>query len=255
MLDAHCHIDLYPEPSRIAQQAEEAGVFTVLVTNLPSAFEAALPHVREFRKIRLALGLHPLCPEAHEEAQLQRFKDMVDHTSFIGEVGLDFSSHAVLPREVQLNSLRFALRSLRQQKKFVTVHSRRAESQLLDLIREGYSHPVVFHWFTGSRSQLDAAIAQGHFFSVNPAMIRSKSGIALIERMPPTNVLTESDGPFIEVDGRQIVPADVYRVEKFLGGAWGLESVTVRSMIAKNFRELLPKAAQGTLRPQARRNT
>jgi TatD DNase family protein len=241
MLDAHCHVDLYPDPSAIAQQAEQAGVFTIVVTNHPAAFETAFPHVRRFKKLRIALGLHPLCPEAHEKNQLLRFQELVRLTSFIGEVGLDFSRHASVSHDIQVNSLRFSLRALQQQKKFVSVHSRRAEGQVLEVVGEEYLHPVVFHWFTGGVKQLDATIAQGHFFSVNPAMLKSKNGSALIERMPPGNVLTESDGPFIQVAGRPIIPGDVHLVEAFLGKVWGKDVAAVRSMVAENFRKLLPE--------------
>jgi TatD DNase family protein len=99
MLDAHCHIDLYPDPSRIAIDAESAGVLTVCVTNLPSAFEAAYPHIQRFKKVRLALGLHPLRADAHTEGELVRFKTLVGETSFIGEVGLDFSRDGVATRD------------------------------------------------------------------------------------------------------------------------------------------------------------
>ena len=82
-------------------------------------------------------------------------------------------------------------------------------------------------------------------------MIKSKNGIALVERMPPELVLTESDGPFIEVEGRCIVPADVQRVEDFLGTTWGSEPAKVRSVISKNFQKLLqPVRSQDGVRGQ-----
>jgi TatD DNase family protein len=109
MLDAHCHIDLYPNPTQIAMDAERAGVFTVLVTNLPSAFEAAYPNVRPFKKIRLALGLHPLNATLHSDNERELFKVLVDKTSFIGEVGLDFSSAGYKTRDRQITSFQYAL--------------------------------------------------------------------------------------------------------------------------------------------------
>jgi len=66
MIDTHCHVDLYPRPTEVAAGADRAGILTVIVTNLPSAFERALPFVQPLRNIRLALGLHPLVAEQHE---------------------------------------------------------------------------------------------------------------------------------------------------------------------------------------------
>jgi TatD DNase family protein len=65
MLDTHCHVDLYKQPSAVADRAERAGVFTILVTNLPSAYERSRPYVAQRRRIRLALGLHPLLADQH----------------------------------------------------------------------------------------------------------------------------------------------------------------------------------------------
>ena len=90
MLDTHCHIDLYPDPHAVAKEVERQGILTIAVTNLPSHFEMGQPHLRGFRRIRLALGLHPLMAEHHKKER-SKFKQMLSRTSYIGEVGLDFS--------------------------------------------------------------------------------------------------------------------------------------------------------------------
>src|SRR6266852_6154260 len=104
MLDAHCHIDLYPDPTQTAADADRAGIFTVLVTNLPSAFQLAFPNVQQFRKLRLALGLHPLNANLHTAEEMQLLRKLVHKTSFIGEVGLDFSREGFSTRDKQIAS-------------------------------------------------------------------------------------------------------------------------------------------------------
>jgi TatD DNase family protein len=121
-------------------QADRAGVFTVLVTNLPSAFEAAYPNVRPFKNIRLALGLHPLNAPLHTDKERELFKVLVDKTSFIGEVGLDFSPVGYKTRDTQVTSFQYALKCLRRKPKFVTVHSRRAETAVLELASQEYRY-------------------------------------------------------------------------------------------------------------------
>jgi TatD DNase family protein len=239
MLDAHCHLDLYPDPSQIAIDAESAGVFVVCVTNHTSAFLAAEPHIRRFKKIRLALGLHPLNAELHTDQELSRFKGLVHRTSFIGEIGLDFSREGQKTRDRQLLSFRFALQCLQKRPKFITIHSRRAESAVVDLLDQEYPHPVVFHWYSGSLRNLDTAIERGHLFSINPAMLLSERGRAIIERIPPERTLTESDGPFVKISERTIIPADIQMVEITLARIWGVSSSAVRSTVAENFRRLM----------------
>jgi TatD DNase family protein len=239
MLDAHCHFDLYPDPTRTGSDAESAGVFTVFVTNLPSAFEAAYPHIQRFKRIRLAVGLHPLCANMHTDDELHLFKILAGHTSFVGEVGLDFSRDGVATRDRQIASFRFVLRCLGGEPKFVTIHSRKAEVSVLELLAQEYRHPVVFHWYTGTQKSLDFAIEQGHFFSINPAMTWSQRGKATIARIPPERTLTESDGPFIRVGRRTIVPADIRLVENGLAQIWGIDPVAVRKVVADNFKRLM----------------
>jgi TatD DNase family protein len=244
MLDAHCHLDLYPDPSKTAADAERAGVFTVFVTNLPSAFDVAHPHTLRFNKVRTAVGLHPLSASMHTDHELKRFKELVPKTSFIGEVGLDFSREGFATRDKQLSSFRFALRCLENHPKFVTIHSRQAESAVLDLLREEYSHPVVFHWYSGTLKNLETAVNCGHFFSINPAMTWSKKGRTIIEQIPRDRVLTESDGPFIEIENRQIVPGDIQIAERALAELWGTDTTVVRSIVMQNFQRLMQPLKQ-----------
>ena len=247
MLDTHCHLDLYPDPSRIASNAESAGVFVVSVTNLPSAFLAAQPHVQRFKSVRLALGLHPLIADLHSDEELSQFSKLVCQTSFIGEIGLDFSREGHQTKERQLISFRFALQALQNQPKFVTVHSRRAEAAVLEVLREEYPHPVVFHWYSGTLRHLENAIADGHFFSINPAMIRSEKGKNIIARIPHDRILTESDGPFINMHRRTIEPSDVLVVEEALGELWDADAFDARSIVRKNFQTLIGPLKQTTV--------
>lgn len=117
MIDAHCHLDAYPDPYRTALAVERSRVLTIAVTNLPSAFEAAYPHVRGLRYIRLAIGLHPLFAERHG-AERRRFVAALDHTSYVGEVGLDFSREGLPTRDQQLASFRFVLEQVRRRPKW-----------------------------------------------------------------------------------------------------------------------------------------
>lgn len=238
MLDAHCHIDLYQRPTDVADQADRAGVLTIVVTNLPSAFDKSRPHVKQFKHLRLALGLHPLMA-AHHLAERQRFRELVEQTSYIGEVGLDFSREGIETKDIQVESFRFVLRALRGKPKFITLHSRRAEAEVLDILEEEGRAPVVFHWYSGSLANLKRALDLGHFFSVNPAMFDSPNGRKIIAVLPPERVLTESDGPFVKVRGRAAMPADVAFAEEGLASLWKLERRDVTAKIRGNFMELI----------------
>ena len=133
MHDTHCHLDLYPDPYQVALATENAGITTIAVTNLPSAYFAAKPHMHRFRSLKLAVGLHPLLAQEHTRQQKQLFQDGIHETRFVGEVGLDFSRQGIETKDKQLESFQFILELLHNTKRFITLHSRRAETSVIEL--------------------------------------------------------------------------------------------------------------------------
>jgi TatD DNase family protein len=238
MIDTHCHIDLYQNPTGLAQAADRAGVSTVVVTNTPSAYERAAPHVRQFKNLRIALGLHPLVANDHPKERAG-FKRLIDDTFYVGEVGLDFSREGYATRDMQVQSFQMVLEVVRSKPKFITLHSRRAEEKVREMLKEAEVGPVVFHWYSGSLSVLNKILADGHYLSINPAMVESPNGQKIIASIPRERVLTESDGPFVKVSGRTVVPMDVAIVEKYLGSLWDCDIAKARSQIKQNFKGIL----------------
>ena len=89
-------------------------------------------------------------------------------------------------------------------------------------------------------AQLDRLIEQGHLCSVNPAMLRSAHGRAIIERLPRDRVLTETDGPHVSVGGRAALPTDVAQVQGFLARLWDCSIVEAERQLAQNLRAAIP---------------
>jgi len=196
--------------------------------------------------MRLALGLHPLVAEQHGPER-ERFRALLDRTSFVGEVGLDFSREGMPTAELQIESFQFVLSAMASTAKFVTVHSRRAEARVLEMLKVAGRSPVVFHWYSGSIKNLKAALEDGHFFSVNPHMVRSDNGRKIIAAIPRDRILSETDGPFVTVDGRIVEPTDVAVVEKSLAELWKVSPLDARYLIAANFKKIMePLRAQNS---------
>lgn len=102
MIDTHCHFDMMPKPEAYIRQKEQAGDIVIGMTNLPSHFKLGVPFIRDYKHIRLALGLHPLlATENIRETKL--FREYIDQTSYIGEIGLDFSKSSNGNKDVQIS--------------------------------------------------------------------------------------------------------------------------------------------------------
>ena len=90
-VDAHCHVDLFPQPARIVELAEAQRVYTIAVTNAPSVFEHTARLASGTKYIRPALGLHPELVHSHKH-ELDQFRAYLPQTRYVGEVGLDYST-------------------------------------------------------------------------------------------------------------------------------------------------------------------
>lgn len=242
MIDTHCHIDLYDDPLSVAQEAERLGIITIGMTNLPSHFEMGYPHLLSFRKVRLALGMHPLYAESHLK-EFNKFKNNLDKTSYIGEIGLDFSREGYPTKAIQIETFRKILTAIRGKKKLLSLHSRRAEKEVLAELISYDIQSAIFHWYSGPVSLISKITAQGFYFSINSAMIQSPNGQKIISSIPKEKILTESDGPFIEHNGKPVRPADLKMVYNYLSKAWSMSIEEVGSQIKGNFKELIASIA------------
>jgi TatD DNase family protein len=111
--------------------------------------------------------------------------------------------------------------------------------------RKDKRSPAIFHWYSGSIGVLTHAIALGHYFSVNPAMLKSPNGQRIIARIPRNRLLTETDGPFVSVDGQPAEPHHVRLVEEGVAQMWGVSAPEVRRIVAENFRTLVAPLGHG----------
>lgn len=253
MIDTHCHLDQYKEPLRVAEQAERQGIITIGVTHLPSAFEIEFPVVRRFRKIRIALGLHPLMVE-HHAREKAAFRKLASETAFIGEVGLDYSTASIADKKQQLDSFSFVLETLASLKttKFITVHSRKAEQDVLSCLQHFGVLGAVLHWYSGPLGLLDKALSDGHFFSINPEMIASKKGQQIVARLPKERILSETDGPYTSIGNRPTRPDDVRSILIYLSELWSIPLAQVSSILHENFMRIVneTKSANGSWQSQ-----
>lgn len=197
MIDTHCHFDMMPKPEAYIRQRELVGDIVIGMTNLPSHFQMGQPHLKGYKHIRLALGMHPLLA-TERKIEVPLFKRLVDQTSYIGEIGLDFSKEGYATKDDQIEVLHELLSAIRGKKKIVSVHSRKAEKELLALLCEYEIENVVFHWYSGPVDLIPDILAKGYYFSVNEAMCLSKNGRAIIEKIPRERLLTETDAPYNE---------------------------------------------------------
>lgn len=197
IIDTHCHIDMLENPEDYLSMQEKMGKITIGMTNLPSHFKLGYEHFRSLRYSRLALGYHPLMVADHP-SELMLFKKYLSYTSYVGEIGLDFSRDGLGSKEQQISMFRDILACLSGERKIISVHSRQAEEEVYEMLREYDIKNVIFHWYNGPLKLMKEIDAAGYYFSVNEAMTCSQHGMEVIQTISKDRILTETDAPFNE---------------------------------------------------------
>ncbi len=239
LFDTHCHLDLYPDYDNVIDEIERAQIYTIAVTNAPSVFRRSSQIAEGARFVRTAIGLHPeLVGQRYRELGL--FTELLEETRYVGEVGLDFVSPDQRDRDLQKKVFRTVLeRCADFGDKFITVHSRRAAGDVVDMVGGAYPGTVVLHWFSGSSKVLKRALEYGLLFSVNPAMLVGEKGRRLVAQIPLDRLLTETDGPFVKVGDSVARPHNVASVVSGLAELKNLDPVRVSETLFDNLRNAL----------------
>lgn len=248
MIDFHCHLDLYEDPRWVVSECIERGLYVLSVTTTPSAWQGTAALAEAAPRIRTGLGLHPqIAHQRHFELPL--FEHLLGQVRYVGEVGLDGSPELKQHWQTQLRVFDTILELCQKAGgRVLSLHSRRAAKPVMDSLERhpGAGVPIL-HWFSGGQRDLSRAVEMDCWFSVGPAMLRGEKGRKLVSSIPKNRILIESDGPFVQLDGRPILPWEAAGAVSELAEIWSSESQEVMVQLQGNLRELgeLSKAHRG----------
>jgi TatD DNase family protein len=236
LVDTHAHLDEIDDLDRVISEARSAGVVAIVAVGADyesnnKVLEIAQAH-QDF--VYPALGLHPgnLKP-AEIERTLEFIEAHIDKAVAIGEIGLDYHKRikAVAGKDIQQSVLRQLLALSQRYDKPVSIHSRYAWRDSLDLVQESQVEKAVFHWFTGPSSVLRDIVNQGYFISATPAVEYHEEHRRAVREIPLARLLLETDSPVVYGRGRESEfearPAAVLRALK---GAAGLRDASEKQI-------------------------
>lgn len=198
--DMHLHLGWAADPAALAEGLAGAGGGALAVTVEPGDFRPLREAVGQVPSVLCGLGLHPwyvAADPAARAAQLEGFLAQVGETSYVGEVGLDFSARHKATADAQVEALTAILGACAPGT-VVSLHSVAAAGCVLDLLEApGVSPDLVpiFHWFSGTSEELDRARARGCWFSVGEPMVASRRGREYGRQVPLDRLLLETDLP------------------------------------------------------------
>jgi len=196
LIDAHVHLDKYGDLlDEALRQIERERIFTVATAmDVPSYLE--LQKIGERSELVLpTFGIHPRRAADYVD-RLPEISRYIEASPAIGEIGLDF--HWVKDRSTypaQRKVLEYFLAAAREQRKFVNLHTKGGEKEILDLLEKYDIQRAIIHWYSGPMDILRAMIQFGCCFTIGIEVHYSNHIKAIAKAVPGHLLLTETDNP------------------------------------------------------------
>lgn len=235
--DTHAHIDLMGDPLTIVHEIERRKIYTIAVTNLPVLYRQ-LNSKLSSRFVRPALGFHPELV-AKFKKDIPQMWDSLERARYIGEVGIDLKV-AKDSEVLQMDFFTELVQRCHQLGgKILTIHSRGAAQQVVDIIGHAFNGKYILHWYSGGIKTLEDAITNGAHISVNYAMTCSAAGKKIIQAVPNTRLLIESDAPFVIVKGKPYDTFNVALIVEKIASIKNLSYSEMSTQLHQNFKRLI----------------
>lgn len=250
LVDTHCHLDLEPLASTVAQvlaRARSAGVTRcVSIGTTVDASRANVALAHQHAGVFTAVGVHPNEAETVTDAALAEIEVLAadPRVVAIGEIGLDSYRQVVSP-EQQARALRGCLAIAKRRNLPVLIHCRNAYEPLLRVVRErpGSSLRGVIHCASGPPEFIQGALELGlHIsFAGNVTFPNAHALRALVALVPDDRLLIETDAPFLApqpVRGQKNEPAYVSHTAAALAQLRGIALETLAQLTSANAQRL-----------------
>lgn len=242
--DAHVHANLMDSPLNVARSSHDAGLafFTCGVT--PQDYLKLAPQLTQ-DNICVGIGAHPwyISDERVTQKDIELLLELMEQTSYVGEIGLDFSSRYCVDglQDLQVRAFtqicaRAAELSHNGQPRVLSMHTVRSVDAVLDILEQTGAAQAclpIIHWFSGSSDELQRAIKLGCWFSVGEMSLKTKRGREYAKVYPKDKLLTETDLPssdHTDIDSADIVDS----LKRALCGLSEARGYSVQSEVMAN---------------------
>lgn len=240
-LDTHAHVD----PGVSSRELENLGAVVLIATRSLADFK--LVQERQDLVSVWGVGCHPSLVGAQKAFIEEDFREALQKTPFVAEVGLDGSSR--VPMELQIRVFKAVLLATHKQPRIVSLHSYRATAELVSVLKqEGPQPGRILHWWLGTDDETAEMLQLGCYFSVNYSMLRTPGAWS---QVPLDRILLETDHPSgdrFSVRPRQ--PGSVSDVEELLAKKFQLTAHQIRLQCWKNFAAVVESTSTESLMPR-----
>jgi TatD DNase family protein len=206
LIDSHAHLDdarFEEDRDAVLQRAWDAGIRKILTIGNgsgPDDMGCGIPIAEQHDWVFTSVGIHPHDASRVEDRHFELIERLAGHGKVIavGEAGLDYH-YDNSPRDLQRQVFRAQAALARKLNLPLIVHTREADTDTEEILRQEQPPCGVLHCFTSGENLADFALSIGFFVSFSGIITfpnaRSLSEIA--RRIPADRILVETDCPYL----------------------------------------------------------
>ena len=234
LYDTHFHLDLQKNVKAAIEEINTNKIYTIAMTNLPVLYEKEQKEYED-SYIRIALGFHPELIGEYKKYISMMWKKLPS-ARYVGEVGLDFSDSA--SKMEQLTFFEELIEKCREDKnKILSIHSRKAEIEVLNCLRGNFSFKPILHWYSSNIKNIENAVEMGCYFSINWKMAKTLKFKKMAEIIPINRILLETDSPF---SGNAHTHSNMlFQTTSMLANILNMEKEDAEQIMWNNFQAIL----------------
>ena len=244
LIDTHVHLDKYGDLlDEALGEIEENRIFTVATAmDVPSYLE--LQKIGDRSDLVLpTFGIHPRRAAEYAD-RLRDIGRYIEMSPAIGEIGLDF--HWVKDTSTypaQRKVLEYFIAAAAEQNKFVNLHTKAGEKDILDLLEKYDAKRAIIHWYSGPMDILRGMIDYGCYFTIGVEVLYSDYIKEIAKAVPDHLLLTETDNPgalrWLKKNDEVGMPTAIKDVVNALAEVRQLTPERVERLAHENFTRLL----------------
>jgi len=247
LTDSHAHLDdarFIDDREAVIQRAWDAGVRRILTIGNgtgPDDMGCGIPVAEAYDWIFTTVGVHPHDASKVEERHYEMMERLSAHPRVlaIGETGLDYH-YDNSPREIQREVFRRQLKIAAALGLPVIVHTREADDDTAEILREVGVSRGVLHCFTSNAALAQAALEMGFLISFSGIVTfpnaRELAEIARI--IPADRLMVETDCPYLAPvphRGKRNEPVFVADTARFIADFRDISLEQVAEATSANF--------------------
>jgi len=246
-IDAHCHLDMLEKEGidRVIDRAKKKNVKIVLTDGVNLKTNRKSLKLSEiYGEVKACLGIYPdealKLSEDKIREEINIIRRNKEGVFGIGEVGLDFSGEKSEgdKRKQRMVFQEFIELSIELGVP-ITVHSRKAEEECIEMLEDSNAKKVVMHYFSGKLKLIDRIVENGWLLSVPTAVKNSEHFQNIIKKVDIKNLLCETDSPYSHPDKKfPNEPSNVIESYKQIAKIKNIDLKDCERKIQSNFEKI-----------------